>query len=385
MISKGVLLVDDEAKALKYFARAFGDRFPVFSATSAAEALQVLTERGDEIGVVVSDQRMPESSGVELLRQVRDRYPNTVRVLTTAYSDQETLVGAINSGAVYSFVSKPWEPEELVRVLGQALKRHEDQLKDELVRESRLEEWKTTLREERAHEVGHLALKLGHYVNNALSPVAIMLDLMLERPGRREPAYQPPQLRRIRDNLMRVSHTLMELNQLSQPVWQRDTTMLDLGKLFRVAMRESRALLEAKSVTVEKSLPRVLPKVRGVHEQIEKLFRFMISEEAVSLPAGSRVAVRFTVAETDGEPVGVTVEFEDFVPLPPRFSVEEILHPFNLRGPDPKDLGLFLCSCYFIARNHGGSLKTRVKGTGGVVYSLFLPTEGKQNKPGRAA
>ena len=378
-------MVDDEAKALKYFARAFGDRFPVFSAASAAEALEVLTERGDEIGVVVSDQRMPESSGVELLRQVRDRYPNTVRVLTTAYTDQETLVGAINSGAVYSFVSKPWEPEELVRVLGQALQRHEDQLMDELVRESRLETWEANLREERAHEVGDLALKLGHYVNNALSPIAIMLELMLERPSHRSPAYPPPELRRIRDNLMRVSHTLMELNQLSQPVRKRDTMMLDLGKLFRVALRESRALLEAKSLTVEKILPETLPQVRGVREQIEKLLRFMISEEAVSLPAGSRVEVRFTVTETGGKPVGVKVEFEDSVPLPPQFSVEKILHPFNLRGPNPKDLGLFLSSCYFIARNHGGSLKTRVKETGGVVYSLFLPTDGNQNEPGRGA
>lgn len=374
-------MVDDEAKALKYFARAFADRFPVFAATSAAEALEILTAQGDDIGVIVSDQRMPESSGVELLRQVRDRYPHTVRVLTTAYTDQETLVGAINSGAVFSFVSKPWDPDELVRVLGHALQHHEDQLRDELVRESRLEDWKAKLLEERAHEVGHLALKLGHYVNNALSPVAIMLELMLERPSYRSPAYAPPNLRRIRDNLMRVSDTLRELHQFSQPIRERDTTMLDPGKLFRAALRESRALLEAKSVTVEMVLPAVLPPVRGVREQIEKLFRFLISEEAVSLPAGSCVQVRFTAKEAGG----VMVEFEDFVPLPPRFSVERMLHPFNLRGPDPKDLGLFLSSCYFIARNHGGALRTRVKETGGVVYSLFLPADGNRNKPGRGA
>jgi len=378
-------MVDDEAKALKYFARALGNRFPVHSATSAAQALEILEARADEIGVIVTDQRMPESSGVDLLRVVRDQYPRTVRILTTAFTDQETLVGAINSGAVFSFVSKPWDPEELVRVLNRALQEYENRLRDDLVRGNLLEDWKTRLMEERAHEVGSIALKLGHYVNNALTPVAIMLDLMLEQPAKRPGAFSLPDLKRVRDRLHDISLTLRDLNDLSRPIAARDTRELNLSRLFRSALKRTQAVCEAKAITVEYVLPPAMPPVRGIPEQIEKLFRFMVAEEAVSLPANSLVKIRFSVQKEDGEALGVNIEFEDFVPPPPRFSGEAMLLPFTLRGGDPKEFGLFLSSCYFIARNHGGSLTARVKESGGLLYSIFLPVADARNTPGRSA
>lgn len=93
MEKKAILLVDDEVKALKYFAKALGGRFSVLSASSAREALEIMEQR--EIGVIVTDQRMPESSGVELLGVVRDRFPHTARILTTAYSDRSSRKGFV--------------------------------------------------------------------------------------------------------------------------------------------------------------------------------------------------------------------------------------------------------------------------------------------------
>jgi hypothetical protein len=113
--------------------------------------------------------------------------------------------------------------------------------------------------------------------------------------------------------------------------------------------------------------------VPGVASQMEKLFRFMIAEEVVSLPSDSLVRIRFSVTEGDGEVLGVNVEFEDDVAVSPKVSAENLLHPFNLRGSNPREFGIFLISCYFIVRHHGGSMSARIKPEGGVTYSFLLP------------
>src|SRR5690606_16329222 len=143
-----------EELALKYFTRAFQDRFVIHSAGSAQEALKVLEERHREIGVIVTDQRMPEATGVELLKVVRHRYPSTVRILTTGYSDLDTLVEAINTGCVYSFVSKPWELSDLAETLERALAHHHEQLATAEVMELKIEELKARILEDRVYDVG---------------------------------------------------------------------------------------------------------------------------------------------------------------------------------------------------------------------------------------
>ena len=87
MIPRSILYVDDEAMALKYFERLVSPLAPVITALSVAEGKAVLEQRGGEIAVLVSDQRMPGARGIELLRYARERHPAVVRMLTTAYSD----------------------------------------------------------------------------------------------------------------------------------------------------------------------------------------------------------------------------------------------------------------------------------------------------------
>lgn len=370
MEKKAILLVDDEVKALKYFAKALGSRFSVLSASSAREALEIMEQR--EIGVIVTDQRMPESTGVDLLGVVRDRFPHTARILTTAYSDLDTLVGAINSGAVFSFVSKPWEMSELEGVLYRALEHHEYLVRDDLLREGRLQDLKTRLLEDRAYDVGLIAAKLGHYVHNALCPVSFLMEQLLDHNS--DHGFLSTEfLRNIQAHVQEVSQTLKELEQISAPVRKETTRDVDLGELLDKALVKTEILRERKEMRVEKIVPQDLPHVRGVVSQIEKLFRFMLAEEVVSLPAGSLVKIRLSPHQGDGEVLGVNVEFEDFVAVGPRMSEESLLHPFNLRGTNPREFGIFLISCYFIARHHGGSMSARIKSERGVSYSFFLP------------
>ena len=104
-----VLYVDDEEMSLVNFSRAFRDQFRILTAASAQEGLQLLERHADEIGLLMTDQRMPGEKGVWLLERARKLRPRMIRLLVTAYSDMDAAIAAVNSGAIYRYISKPWD------------------------------------------------------------------------------------------------------------------------------------------------------------------------------------------------------------------------------------------------------------------------------------
>lgn len=134
-----ILFVDDEATAVKYFQRAIGSLAAVATAESVEEGKRVLDAHADTIAVLVSDQRMPGAYGNELLFYARDRYPHIVRILTTAYSELEHTVEAVNQGQIHRYIQKPWEITALRMELKQALdlaklrKEHAQLLREKLL------------------------------------------------------------------------------------------------------------------------------------------------------------------------------------------------------------------------------------------------------------
>lgn len=135
-----LLVVDDEPDNLDLLYRTFYRQFKVLRAESGHAALDLLTEHPD-VAVIISDQRMPGMSGTEFLRQTAVEYPNIMRIILTGYTDVEDLVGAINQGKVFKYVTKPWEASDLKMVVAQALDAHQ------LLR-SRTEELQRVLQQE---------------------------------------------------------------------------------------------------------------------------------------------------------------------------------------------------------------------------------------------
>ncbi|WP_455285954.1 response regulator [Cupriavidus necator] len=116
-----ILFVDDEATAVKYFERAIGALAPVVTAGSVDEGKAMLDRHADSLAVLVSDQRMPGESGNELLRYAREHFPHVVRILTTAYSEIDMTVEAVNVGHIHRYIKKPWDIAALRMELKQAL------------------------------------------------------------------------------------------------------------------------------------------------------------------------------------------------------------------------------------------------------------------------
>jgi two-component system probable response regulator PhcQ len=116
-----ILFVDDEPLSQKYFKASVGKYANVLTASGPEAALEILASSGEQISVVVSDERMPHESGVAFLTNVRKSWPSTVRILTSAYANIENLQQAINGAGVYRFVPKPWDFDELCRTVQEAL------------------------------------------------------------------------------------------------------------------------------------------------------------------------------------------------------------------------------------------------------------------------
>src|SRR5580765_3079657 len=116
-----VLYVDDDAENLSTLKRVLRDHFEVVTAQSAEEALARM-ER-DPFPVVVADQRMPKITGIEFLKKVSKKFPDTTGILLTAYSDMDALIEGVNAGVIYRYLTKPWKEADLLQALKQAYER----------------------------------------------------------------------------------------------------------------------------------------------------------------------------------------------------------------------------------------------------------------------
>jgi two-component system probable response regulator PhcQ len=116
-----ILFVDDEATTAKYFQRTIDSLAPVVTAATVEQGKCLLDEHAQTLMVLVSDQRMPGGYGNELLEYARLNYPHIVRILTTAYSELEHTVEAVNQGQIHRYIQKPWEISALRMELKQAL------------------------------------------------------------------------------------------------------------------------------------------------------------------------------------------------------------------------------------------------------------------------
>ncbi len=131
----GILVVDDEPRSVEVIARVLDEDFDVHTALSAADALRILET--EWIQIVFSDQRMPDVSGVAFLTQVRERWPEVIRIVITGYIDPEDIIGAINTAGIHQFITKPWHPDHLLLTARNAarlyqLQREHDRLSGEL-------------------------------------------------------------------------------------------------------------------------------------------------------------------------------------------------------------------------------------------------------------
>jgi FixJ family two-component response regulator len=153
-----ILFVDDEEKTRKHFKRLFRRQFNILLAEDGIEGFRVFQESINEIGVIVTDQRMPNETGTEFLQKAALLKPGVIRILSTAYAEVDAAIDSVNKGGVYRYITKPWEVPDLEVTLTRAVELYQLQSeRNELVRQ-KLTSLQDLAATERIHSLAALAV-----------------------------------------------------------------------------------------------------------------------------------------------------------------------------------------------------------------------------------
>jgi two-component system probable response regulator PhcQ len=382
-----VLYVDDEEKSLKYFTRAFEDQFRIHTAINAQEGLRLLEAHKDEIGLLMTDQRMPGEKGVWLLERARQMRPQIIRILVTAYADMDAAIAAVNTGAIYKYVTKPWDPPQLETILKRGLEffivqRERDQLLQE-----KMSVLHNMMIADRIVSLGVLAAGLSHHIRNALQAVRTFVDLApakmaeekMDLNGLRNPDFW-------RDYYQNVQNQIVKINNLLNDLWtasEKPTFEFSDQVVLRDVVEQTRVCLEAslaaRNIQLENNLSPSLPAINVDKPKFYRLFELLLKDEIASLPAGSRIQVSGEIpADAGQDKPEVVIRLADNGPGLPKEALRLIFDPFVVRSDSPMEYGIHLMACYFIVHHHGGRIEAKSSAGEGTTFTIRLPLHPSQ-------
>jgi signal transduction histidine kinase len=383
-----ILYVDDEEKSLKMFARAFGDQFRILTAANAQEGFRLLEENKDQIGLLMTDQRMPAEKGVWLLERARQLRPRIVRVLATAYADMEAVISAVNTGAIYKYVNKPWDPPQLEMTLKRGLEFFMVQSERDQLLKEKMAALQHMMVADRVVSLGLLAAGLSHHIRNSLVSVKTFVDLVpsklqeekLDLNHLKNPDFW-------KDYHQNVVGQVEKINDLLKDVWLaserppfhfEDRVRLD--EIVAEVIGNLKSAFAAGNITVENQIPDTLPPLLVDKPKFLRLFELLLKDEIACLPRG-RIALTATLGpESTPERREIRMEIRDDGPgLPPQ-ALRVLFDPFVARNDSPKEHGIRLMACYFIVHHHGGQIEAKSAEQHGTIFSLRLLTNPNQEQ-----
>ncbi len=178
MMKHTILCVDDEVDNVEALERLFRKKYNVLKATSGPMALDILDQYPNEITVIITDQRMPLMTGVQMLEKVVEKHPNPIRLLLTGYTDLESVIEAVNKGQISRYLTKPWDPVDLQQTVDQAVERFV--LSEELkIKNWELEKALTELKT-LDHVKNQFMILINHELKTPLTSILNFLSLLKE-------------------------------------------------------------------------------------------------------------------------------------------------------------------------------------------------------------
>jgi len=375
----GILYVDDEEKSLSNFARAFGEEFRVFTASTAQAGFGLLQKHADEIGLLMTDQRMPGEKGVWLLEKARQFRPNILRVLVTAYADMDAAIAAVNSGAIYKYVTKPWDPPQLELTLRQGLEFFMVQTeRDQLLRE-KMSVLRNMMIADRIVSLGLLAAGLSHQIRNSLVAVKTFLDLAPKKMaeerastnGLRNPDFWKDYHSNVQSQIEKINSLLKDLWTASENSTTPFADEISLKDTLAESVETYREQFAGRRIELEMNIPESLPKMKVDKPKFKRLFELIFKEEIATLPAGSKIS--FSAELQGGEKPEIFVRISDNGPGLPPDALRVVFDPFVVRESVPSEYGINLMACFFIVHHHGGTIDATSLSGRGTTFTIRLP------------
>lgn len=390
-----LLVVDDEPDLVQSVKDLLRFDYRVLGTTRASEGLEIMQR--EPVQIVMSDQRMPEMTGVELLRKVKEIHPGTIRLLFTAYSDLTAVIDAINQGSVYRYISKPFEFEDLKAVLRQAyeyyqLQEERRQLTQEL-QEKNLQLLAANAELLRANDLKKAFIKVASH--ELRTPLTILLGLS-EQANRL--AQGQPELNvwteRIHHAGVRLHERVDQMVKMllaehfERPLKARE---VDAAELIHGAIHEVIDFVGLRQQKLEQSIPEDLGMIVVEPDKIrDSLVQLLINAVKFTpnggtihltasrcvLPsppgrgAGGEGGLRIVVADT-----GIGIEKDNLARIfEPFFTRSDVSrHSSGTFEYDKRGLGLGLAVAKAFVEMHGGRLSVESEFGKGTTFTLELP------------
>lgn len=367
--SPAILVVDDEPAHRRALSRSLSDLGEVRIAGDGADALSRLDD--GRVGLVVSDQRMPGMTGVELLERVRARYPHVVLVLVTAYAEVEILRQAINNSSIYHYLEKPWSLAELRQVVVRGLERYQLELqRRELLADLRREaEYKTRLLALLSHE-------LGTPVHIAVNAIGLLRELPMDARA----ARWIEALQRAGDWLVRGIGQMQRASRVASAELRLRTECFDLVELTAAAVSEIRLAAAGRRLDFCERAAAGGVWVRGDQRWLREVVWNLLTNAVRCTPDGGSITV-----ETLRRPGRGVVRIADSGVGFSAAALAQAFVPFSCASGDPalhgsgwldfgaRGLGLGLSLCKRIADAHGGSIRIDSARGAGATCTVELP------------
>ena len=373
-----ILVVDDEPDVVRSVKDLLRLDYKVFTATSADEGMKILQE--NVIDVIMTDQRMPDMTGVEFLKKARDPHPDATRLLFTGYADISAVIAAINQGNVYRYIAKPWDPDELQTIIKEACERHDlivhrKQLIDDL------EHANQELRDANALKSAFIQVA-SHELRTPLA-IAMGYSELAVRDKNATPQVRE-YLERVQRSLSRLSHlvtqitTMLEAGQFEQRLNRKD---VEMATLLREAVEDVEPFVEMRSQKLAVDVPEKLATMSLDPDKIRDAMNHLLLNAIKFTPDGGTITItashddsQTTIKVTDTgcgiDPAHLPRVGEAFFT---GYDVTKHSSGFFEHGRQGIGLGLSVVKSF--VKMHGGTLHIASELKCGTTVTISLPMQ----------
>jgi signal transduction histidine kinase len=374
--SGGILIVDDERPNLTVLRNFLDSGYRVHEAQSGAEALEIA--KGTELDVVITDQRMPEMTGIELLEALRDIKPDVAGIVLTGFTDPPALISAINRARVFRFLKKPWQPDDILEAVRQASEhvyqtRAIQKLVSLLARrteelDASLSQVKSTQRQllhmERLGTMGRLASGVVHDLRNLMVSLGYVEGVLAQR------KIAPDVLESVQVGLQGVGNLVTTLEAM-HAFARGGGLSLDLAKIpgaaaVQDAVAISRMDLNFRMHKVAVNVAEGLPAINGDRQKLTQVLVNLIRNALQATPQWKHVSIG---AARSGD--GIVYSVEDEGPGVPLELKENLFKPFvSTKGENGLGMGLYMAK--LIIDSHQGEIAVLDRPQGGARFEVKL-------------
>jgi len=374
-----ILYVDDEPFALETFRAQFKEDFAIHVAKDGEEALRLLNEK--EIAVILTDQRMPGLSGVELLKRVKEQRPHTVRMLITAYTDMEVVIQAINEGHVYRYITKPYNEDDLRNAVRQGIETYYLLRERERLEAEKIETAKRMARANRLSAVGTLAAGMAHEINNPLTAVSAFLQMLPQkyREDRKDKEYWEQFYRRVCEELDRIHHLISRMLRYSRFTGQDEYHLQEtdlnevLEDMIALLVPEAKKRLDV----FKKDLAPDLPTGWMDRERMKQVFMNLLLNAIQATEKGT-ITVRSSLAARGNDQAVLEVAVSDTGSGIAEEHLQKLFDPF-FTTKHHEGSGLGLLTCHQIVEAHRGFIDVDSEPGKGATFTVRLPLNPEQH------